>query len=232
MKNQTIEKKTSIADNEVSELTGRNEELVEQVKCLEVRIDDCEKKRDLERAEAAREKEQWGRMLEMGGRIHRQHAEDRQKLVEEKGDLLRRVTAYEEDNKVCIATFNGNRILGTKARQASGDTEVPRPRALEVHVGSDGEASNDTPTIRREVDSLRARTEFLRFCLEDVRHHNQELSAKSNESLKLSNHIAESISKALGDTQSSVVKSVKLARWPNHSVRGDYAPLALSLIHI
>nr|POE86917.1 hypothetical protein CFP56_63949 [Quercus suber] len=80
------------AGQNVNGLTSKNQELHELVKSLEAHVRSLEVKREEERADAAKDKEQWGRMLDMSSRIQARQAEQCQKLKIEKDDLVRRIS--------------------------------------------------------------------------------------------------------------------------------------------
>ena len=97
VKSRTMEK-TSEAHQEVNDLTDKNEDLTEEVKRLQMQLEESERKRESERADSVREKEQWLRMLEIGGRLHSRNTEEKQRLKDEKNYLSQRVAAYEGEN--------------------------------------------------------------------------------------------------------------------------------------
>ena len=167
IKSQTIEKKTTVADQEVNDLTTRNEEMLEQIKSLEGQLQECERKREAERAEAAQEKDQWGRMLDMSGRLQHKNAEDRQRLASEKAELLQRLAAYENKDPAQLD-------------QSAADprrTAARSPFAVNTNTGGDTQlhmstsSSNDIDALRKENDALQAEIASMRTSLEEVRRH-------------------------------------------------------------
>jgi hypothetical protein len=191
VKSQTIEKKTNVADQEVNDLTGRNEELADAVKNLEVRLEESEKKRESERADIAREKEQWGRMLDMSNRLQARQAEERQKLAEERDLLKARVTAYEEQGITHAHNFESD-VHGQLSRDSDvavdEDVRQSKPGVIGVVAG-----------LKREVGVLKARIEILRFSLQQVKRHNEETGDKTRDFLDHSNNLRNAIDRVLND---------------------------------
>ncbi|KAI7164227.1 hypothetical protein KC349_g929 [Hortaea werneckii] len=217
VKSQAIEKKTSVADNEVNELTGRNEELLEQVKTLEGRVEELERKREQERSDAAREKEQWGRMLEMGTRLQARHADDRQKLMDEREELRSRVAALEgsqSDKDRVVGSKESSVVPSTEPTQAHGASkECSMPRETTCHKGTSAGFAEDSEALKREVRSLKDQRDLLRSALAAVRTHNNTLQATLAEVSLQNRTIAEDIDKCLG--KEDVISAHQ--REPSHS---------------
>ncbi|RMY20585.1 hypothetical protein D0866_12498, partial [Hortaea werneckii] len=216
VKSQAIEKKTSVADNEVNELTGRNEELLEQVKTLEGRVEELERKREQERSDAAREKEQWGRMLEMGTRLQARHADDRQKLMDEREELRSRVAALEgsQTDKYRVAGSKESWVVpSTEPSQAHGASkEMSMPRETTSHKGTSAGFAENSEVLKREVRSLKDQRDLLRSALAAVRTHNSTLQATLAEVSLQNRTIAEDIDKCLGKEEGMLAQ-----REPCHS---------------
>lgn len=83
-----IEKKTAVAEEELNALTTRNEDLAEQVKELEVQLQEAEEKREESVRAFGSEKAQWVRMLDMGARLQSKSAEQ---WAQEKSRLLKKI---------------------------------------------------------------------------------------------------------------------------------------------
>ena len=201
IKSQAIEKKTSVAEQEVNELTTRNEELTEQISGLEKQVQDCEQKREEERAGATREKEQWGRMLEMSGRIQSKTAEAKQKLADENAVLLQRLGAHEgeytrrpEQSRVGFESGSSetNRTSTSNATPADKSVEA----SLEMSAGSKDSISIDMQCLRRDNAALRSRNEQLTSALAEARRQDRMLSTKVQEVLQ-SSGIQNTIDKVL-----------------------------------
>jgi len=178
LKNQTFEKKTNAADQEVNELTVRNEELAEQVKSLNTQLEDCERKREAERSGAVREKDQWGRMLEMSGRLQAKSADDRQKLVQEKNDLQQRLLIRENEaaiNAGKSGSSAGNLAPSTGQEAAVTDTE-------KTAVGEQSTAQ--LIALQRDNHVLQTRTNMLRSTLERVEGQYASMMEKRREMLE------------------------------------------------
>ena len=192
VKSQTIEKKTTVADNEVNELTGRNEELTDQVKVLEARVEELEKRREVERADAARDKEQWGRMLEMGGRLQARTAEDRQKIVEERDGLLKRVATCEEEHNGRIARPKEDYSPRVTATESSDRSFLSHPTSTATGR-SRAQKTDDTAALKEEVEWLKDQATFLRSTLQRIREHNLRLitswDAVSEESTRIGEEV-------------------------------------------
>lgn len=163
-KTQAIEKKTTVADQEVNEVTGKNEELNDLVKILETQLEESEKKREAIRIDAAREKEQWGRMLDMSSRLHAKIDSERQKLLQENAALERRLLA----NRGVIPSSEGSSDHPGLTAATSG-----------ISVGL-GHSDNVSEAERaREVALLTDRVESLRSVLETIKKHNSEFVDRS-----------------------------------------------------
>lgn len=161
LKSQTLEKKAIAADQEVNELTSKNEELMEQVKSLEAQTEQSEKKREAERAEALREKDQWGKMLEMSGRLQAKNGVERQKLAKERDELLQRVLVLEND----CALPGRNTAEHIRGVSQSHEHETRRPETS----GATSEETNALVlSLQKDNETLQARTVKLRTALERV----------------------------------------------------------------
>lgn len=162
LKSQTFEKKATAADQEINDLTARNEELIEQVRTLETQLEDCEKKRETERSDAVREKDQWGRMLEMSGRLQAKNADDRQKLVYEKESLQQRLLIYE------------NEAALSAKRRASQSQKASSPSSQDAGITEPGRQANEESkedsvriaALQHENEMWQKRTYLLRSVLE------------------------------------------------------------------
>lgn len=179
LKSQTFEKKTVAADQEVNELTTRNEELTEQVKTLGMQLEDSEKKRETERADAVREKEQWGRMLEMSGRLQAKSADDRQKLVQEKTDLQQRLLIRENEAAISASkkTSSPDKGVSTAVQNATIADTVNKT-ATEDNTGH-------LIALQRDNHILQTRANMLRSTLERVEGHYASMMEKRREMLEL-----------------------------------------------
>lgn len=165
LRTQTLEKKSSTAENEINEMTTRNEELVEQTRILETQLEECERKRESERSDAAREKEQWGKMLEMSGRLQAKSTDDRQKLVQEKESLQQRLLIHENEAALRAKrnTTHAQRAISPLAGQDLGGVEQHR-KAKEEPT----QASSKILDLQYENEVLQRRTYLLRSVLERI----------------------------------------------------------------
>jgi hypothetical protein len=178
LKSQTFEKKTNAADQEVNELTMRNDELTEQVKTLSMQLEDCEKKREAERSDAVREKEQWGKMLEMSGRLQAKSADDRQKLMQEKIDLEQRLLIRENE-----AAINASK--GESSPIATAGTTGPRAAITETEKKTaDEQSTAQMIALQRDNHVLQTRTNMLRSTLERVESHYASIMEKRRQMLE------------------------------------------------
>lgn len=150
------------AETEINDLTARNEELTEQVRTLETQLEECEKKRDTERSDAVREKDQWGRMLEMSGRLQAKNADDRQKLIQEKESLQQRLLIYENE-----AALSAKRRASQSHKASSSSSQDEG--AIETSRQANKESKEDTARIaalQHENEMWQKRTYLLRSVLE------------------------------------------------------------------
>jgi hypothetical protein len=162
LKSQTFEKKATAADQEINDLTARNEELTEQIRILETQLEECEKKRETERSDAVREKDQWGRMLEMSGRLQAKNADDRQKLVHEKESLQQRLQIYENE-----AALSAKRRASQshKASSPSGQDAGTIETSRQANEESNEDAAR-IAALKQENEVWQKRTYLLRSVLE------------------------------------------------------------------
>ncbi|KAK0252497.1 hypothetical protein LTR91_004946 [Friedmanniomyces endolithicus] len=193
VKSQTIEKKTTVSEQEVNDLTGRTEDLAEQVKNLEQQLEESERKRDSERADTAKEKEQWSRMLDMSNRLQGKLAAERQTAVEERDALKRRAMGLADevgDGEPSPIDASTAAALTTIA--ASGVDQHQR-----LNMASQEHAPGDVTTLNREVGLLKTRVDTLVAALEEAKRKNLELGEHSRGILQRSNDVGQTISRAL-----------------------------------
>ncbi|WPG98082.1 Hypothetical protein R9X50_00086800 [Acrodontium crateriforme] len=182
VKNQTLEKKATTSSQEINDLTNKSEELAEQVKSLELQLEECEKKKETLSSDAAREKDQWGRMLEMSTRLQSKHADERQKLVEERDYLLRRVDSYEAENLARVTDIRKSPVI---------DTESP----------------SDVTELKREIGTLKSRNSTLRQALDDMVRQNQSLNDRARDILQQRTDMGGAATRALHDDASTTAKT-------------------------
>ena len=178
LKSQTFEKKTVVADQEVNELTMRNDELTEQVKTLSMQLEDCEKKREAERSDAVREKDQWGRMLEMSGRLQAKSADDRQKLVQEKNDLQQRLLIRENEAVINASKGASSPDRGAPSTSQKADITDKENKATEK------QSTAHLIALERDNHVLQTRTNMLRSTLERVEGQYASIMEKRREMLE------------------------------------------------
>ncbi|GAB7358298.1 hypothetical protein MBLNU230_g2372t1 [Neophaeotheca triangularis] len=172
IKSQAIEKKTTVADNEVNELTIKNEDLTEQVKDLETQLEETAKKRDAERTAAAKEKDQWSRMLEMSGRLHSKCVADKEKLAEERATLERRLLILqgEKSNTSSSASDADVAVKENGNWQPYSQSSAHSTQPLQASAGP----HHTEERLKRDNASLRNTIEGLRFALMTLRQDSQE----------------------------------------------------------
>ena len=215
VKSQTIEKKTSVADQEINDLTSKTEDLTEQIRNLETQLEESERKRENERAEAAKEKHQWGRMLEMDGRLHAKHVEEKRRLVEENESLARELTAYHDETRIRHEKLREDSTYpletpGQGARSSRGlnkDSGLPS----EVDVNEKGDP-NDVASLKQENGILKARNEIFRFSFEEIRRRNQELDEQAHAVIKRSSDIGTALGRALHETELTAKRNIFTAK--------------------
>ncbi|KAM0717643.1 hypothetical protein Q7P37_007495 [Cladosporium fusiforme] len=191
LKSQTLEKKAVAADQEVNELTSKNEELTEQVKSLEAQAEQYEKKREAERLEASRQKDQWGKMLEMSGRLQAKSAEEKQKLSRERDELLQRVTIFENDAAINLRKSGSPPESRSPLHEHAGHTERSGGRSAEV----------DTlvASLQRDNELLQARVIKLRAALERVEIQYTGIMDRRRELLEQEAQVPAGIATVLND---------------------------------
>jgi predicted nucleic acid-binding Zn-ribbon protein len=203
VKSQTIEKKTSVADQEVNDLTSRNEDLTEQIKALEAQLEECEKKRESERLTATSERDQWTKLLALDRQLQSKNAEEKQKLREEKSLLSQRVAAYEDENFSRFDQLKRNNISHTNTFRSDSNSRVNGEESnLTSAATPDGftpadATNNDVESLKAEVMTLKDRVEMLRYSLEEAKRRHAHLGEKSQEIVNRHADIAASIDRAL-----------------------------------
>ncbi|EME48424.1 hypothetical protein DOTSEDRAFT_121924 [Dothistroma septosporum NZE10] len=207
VKSQTIEKKTSAADQEVNDLTSKNEDLTEQVRTLETQLGESETKREHQRQEAAREKEQWGRMLDMSGRLQNKADAEKQRLLEERNYLTQRLAMHENDGShgrgeqaKRDGTHPGK--LHTDCHSARTDRHPDLSQRMTPLTQVSPVDNSGRSNLEKENVTLRARVTALRVTLEGVRRHNEELEASTRGFLEQTGLLWSNVSRALDDDES------------------------------
>lgn len=207
IKSQTIEKKTSVADQEVNDLTNRNEELSELVKSLETQLEASERKREDDRSQAAREKDQWQQMLDLASRIQNKHAEEKQKLRGELELIAQRGASPASIGSAGARESQQDRSSGLAlVRVPSGNAEnssLQPTYTSDYHAGTNPTSSGDTLSIRRQIDALNSRIEVLTFALEETRRHNQLMNDQGHEFMNRSEQVRVIVQRALEDGSGS-----------------------------
>ncbi|QIW97565.1 hypothetical protein AMS68_003083 [Peltaster fructicola] len=203
---QTIEKKCQISDSEINELSARNEELLEQVKTLELQLLDTGRKREDELRLAARDKDQWSRMLEMSRRMQADAEMKSQRFQHDKSRLEERVLWFEQTN-------------GRSAKEtptSAGTTDI-RPDAQHDQQSKQDDRSSHTvhasTRLRDKTIAMQRQIDELRAALEDAQRRNISMDEKFGElithrqALSQVLHDALSCSKKVTTTEAEPVKS-------------------------
>ena len=204
VKSQTIERKTSVADQEVNDLTSKNEDLTEQIKTLEAQLEESEKKRETERITASTERDQWTKLLALDRQLQSKNAEEKQKLREERNMLFQRVAAYEvedlprSDQIKRSLTSRANATKLVSDPHGSGEEEADFTPAATAG-GSPGDATNDADSLKHEISVLNSRIDVLRHTLEDAKRRSQRLGEKNREVVERNTEICSAIDRALQD---------------------------------
>jgi chromosome segregation ATPase len=180
VKSQAIEKKSTVADQEINELAGKNEELSDQIKELTTQLEECEKKRELERSEAQREKDQWGRMLEMSGRLQAKVEAERLCLLEEKEFLTRQ-------------------IHGRKNLDQQRQTSIRPTSALGMSAILNDQEAEGNDALKGQISTLNNKIKALRSALEAVKRINLEMEEQTRGLLHRNVSVASTVDSALRD---------------------------------
>lgn len=201
---QAVEKKARVADQEVDELASKNEELVDQVKSLETQLEDNERKREEASDLIAKEKAQWGRMLEMGGKLHVNAAAERQKLVDEIASLEQRVLSYEQENRVRFEKFKRSHSSDAEGACKPFDTSdamIPDSALLDLPSkgASSGQHSTGDSRSPDMAGVLQTRIGLLHNALREAKLQNSEMEEKTRELLQQRQKLEEVIDMALQD---------------------------------
>lgn len=186
-----------MADQEVNELTTKNEDLNQQVQSLQDQLDESEKRREKERDESGREKDQWLQMLDQGRRLQAKLEEDKRVLAQEITSLKSNVSRLQKERDTRFSNSWQGSTPG-----AEQNFRDPNSSDSEIRNASAG--SNETTA--GDVAALKAKVEILRRSLEEARRHNQVLDERANEIVQRSSHLGGLIDRALDDESSSTEK--------------------------
>ncbi|OQO01018.1 hypothetical protein B0A48_13261 [Cryoendolithus antarcticus] len=204
VKNQAIEKKASVAEQEINDLTTRNDDLADQVKSLETSLTESEKKRDSERADIGKEREQWGRMLDLGGRLQAKNAIDRQRLFEQVIRLEQRLQSGDEGSgrsqsgrqSPDFRTVQGASSSVTATMTSAGGFGLSRVIATDESPNVHGFV---VMAAQRENLNLKARIDVLRFALEELSRQSLLLQAQEREATSARAKMDEAVQRALNE---------------------------------
>nr|POE77587.1 hypothetical protein CFP56_09234 [Quercus suber] len=156
-KSHTIDTKPTFTGQAPTGLSSKNQELSELVKGLEAHIKSLEAKREEERADAAKDKEQWSKMLDMSSRIQARQAEQCQKLKNEKDDLIRRFS-HQAQSSLPTSLDNQSSVVPRNMQELNGSTSSPAEDPVVL-------------ALKREVQTLTTRNSSLRESLEKLENH-------------------------------------------------------------
>ena len=143
-----------------------------------MQLEDCEKKREAERSDAVREKDQWGRMLEMSGRLQAKSADDRQKLVQEKNDLQQRLLIRENEAVINASKGASSPDRGAPSTSQKADITDKENKATEK------QSTAHLIALERDNHVLQTRTNMLRSTLERVEGQYASIMEKRREMLE------------------------------------------------
>lgn len=169
VKTQAIEKKCIASDSEINDLAARNDELLEQVKGLELQLASAEQRRDQQTQLTTQEKDQWGRMLEMSGRLQQKAQQDCQRLQEENARLIKTLTSvdvvYASGREQSVEEINkGHEEMPQEIDIAPKPSDQHRHHSAEVAMGI--------------ISSLNIRVSNLRVALERAQRQGEEVAQK------------------------------------------------------
>lgn len=235
VRGQTIEKKSAVAEKEVNELTTRNEELMEQLKVLETQLEEAEKKREAEQTKAQQDKEQWGRMLELSGRLHAQADAERKRLLEEKKASEERATQSkgmtsqpaeegarrQSEAQGELSRIQQEAVKPEASRDGSSRTTISFPAGPGRGLPGRPDVAQVVPSLRGEVRELTDRVQLLRSALERTKQHYEGLHARTREFLEANDEFNSHIDQVLEDdrikTKPAIVSNGAGGRNPAHS---------------
>jgi hypothetical protein len=179
---------------------------MEQFRSTESELEESERKREADRVDASRDKEQWGRMLEMSGKLHAKGADERQRLIEEKTDLARRLARFEN---------GGLSVAGFVSSDPTLDSVASTADVLSEESVARRESSNDAVALKREVTRLDTRVRSLTNILYEVKRNSHELDGKAQELLQHSDKFRKIIDLAIKDDQPQDLSSISGSSAPS-----------------
>ena len=193
-----MERKSNVADQEVNDLTNRNEDLTQQSQSLQDQLEESERRREKEREDFSREKEQWLQMLEQGRRITARKDDEKRALSQRISDMQAESELMQGDRNdmtpTSLADSKDLRRLSSQDSNSGKAFPIPSSAGL---VGDD-DAIN--------VATLKAKIEFLRFALEDSRRLNQGLEDRAHEVLSRSLGMKQVIGQALDEGNPDIMR--------------------------
>lgn len=194
-KTQTIEKKCQITDAEINDLSAKNDELTEQIKSLESQLVEVERKREDESRSAARDKDQWRRMLEMSDRLHAHSEKKRQSLRDDNIRLEECIRRYEKDGHSHVEKAMSGDVSST---DAAIDATIPNAKSSLSYgePSSSGDRSihnlHSSISTYAKANALQSQVDGLRSAMQDAQRLDALIQEKLNE-LEIHRHDLSSI---------------------------------------
>ncbi|KAF1984205.1 hypothetical protein K402DRAFT_406181 [Aulographum hederae CBS 113979] len=220
----TLERKMEVTDQEINSLTDERERLSSQVATLEVQVEQLTKDRDEARHQMHATSAQYAQIVDMGGRIHAQGAEERKRWNSEKAALERRIIVLQGSTGGAGGGGGGgggggeaSDIQGTARRQAPAAAEgpsqiAPAPAAPPEVADSDAmdtteeqsedsgqqETTDSIDDLRAEVLRLRGRTQALESTLRELRHDGRSVQEAAQAAGRSGERIQSAVDQLLG----------------------------------
>ncbi|KAK4994496.1 hypothetical protein LTR66_005491 [Elasticomyces elasticus] len=209
-------RRADTAESELNSLTIRNEDMGDELKALESRLEESERKRSKETEAWRREREQWGRMLAMNGRLLQKSGEEKKKWRIQEMELLSRINTLQhaatpqgrervEDNVLNISRCP---YVGTSSTEAlpwpapthpATPSSMPQSSPLE-HVQTPGLYQEEMGQLYELVQKLQSSISKMRASGTETLSQADSLAGEGR---KISETLETKLSKLHGPTTST-----------------------------
>ena len=180
-----MERKGNVAEAEVNDLTTRNEELTQQLQCLQEQLESIEHRRETDTESWRREKDQWLQMLEHGRRIQAQSDQDNKHLAGRVSELQSEYNRNREEREAS-SLLSGNNLTGSKSQPEPHGT----PTSTYMSSSSSADRSGEIYASQIQVD-------YFRSVLRMIKRHNKAMGERADDLLLSNREIGDFIRQAL-----------------------------------
>ncbi|KAK4994872.1 hypothetical protein LTR66_005197 [Elasticomyces elasticus] len=198
-------KRADTAESELNILTIRNEDMGDELKALESRLEGSERRRSKETEAWRREREQWGRMLAMNGRLLQKSGEEKKKWRIQEAELLSRINTPQhavvpqgrqrvEDN-----VLNVSRCPSVAPTHPATPSSMPQSSPLE-HVQTPESYQEEMGQLYELIQKLQSSISRMRASGTEILNQADSLAGEGR---KISETVETKLSKLHGPTTST-----------------------------